>query len=177
MASHWHFLSLILALISHNLAASTTVANDNTTVWSDRGSSSAAAGFQLADVIRADASVVVQRGRSVFLRLSDLFSDTAQLLPAAGCRVKIKPHEAMSELTGVLHPRVSGKNNALYPISILSGKRLRCKIFQTVERVKYPDSESGFHTQSHKNSAFLTAHSTTVGTESGDRGGIRVKHR
>ena len=110
MASHWHFLSLILALISHNPAASTTVANDNTTGWSDSGSSSAAAGFQLADVIRADANVVVQRGRSVFLRPSDLFVDTAQLLPAAArCRVKIKPHEAMSELTGVLHPRVSGK--------------------------------------------------------------------
>ena len=114
MASHWHFLSLILALISHNLAASTTVANDNTTAWSDDNrSSSAAAGFQLADVIRADASVVVQRGRSVFLRLSDLFSDTAQLLPAAGCRVKIKPHEAMSELTGVLHPRVSEEQRIL----------------------------------------------------------------
>ena len=156
MASHWHFLSLILALISTNLAAS-TVANNNTTGWSDNGSSSAAAGFQLADVIRADAGVVVQRGRSVFLRPSDLFVDTAQLLPAAArCRVKIKPHEAMSELTGVLHPRVSDgrasstgkwKINALYPISILSGKRLRCKIFQTVERVKYPDSESVFHTQ------------------------------
>ena len=113
MASHWHFLSLILALISHNLAASTTVANDNTTVWSDRGSSSAAAGFQLADVIRDDASVVVPRGRSVFLRPSDLFLDTAQLLPAARCRLKIKPHEATSELTGVLHPRVSEEQRIL----------------------------------------------------------------
>ena len=137
-SSHWHFVSLILALISHNLAASTTVANDNTTGWSDSGSSSAAAGFQLADVIRADAGVVVQRGRSVFLRPSDLFSDTAPLLPgAARCRLKIKPHEAMSELTGVLHPRVSRKITHSTQFRFLVANAFATKYFKPKSQVTW----------------------------------------
>ena len=69
--------------------------------------------LQLCDVIRTDMRVVVQRGRSVYLRPSDLFLDTGQpprppaVLTASRCRVQVKQHEAVSELTGQLHPRVS----------------------------------------------------------------------